>query len=512
MVNSILKLCAEKKILLDKEVFGMLSDLDEGVALEVVGILEEVGGGIVTRKVFDEHPDKFGKFFGVVENVKGEGVKLLSASEFKSGRIGVNDFVRHFRARFESIKGILEKKDLDNLSSLRRVGVNGGVYSIIAMVTSKRITKNKNLLIDVEDLTGRSIVLVNRDNKDLFKLANELLLDDIVAFRVSGSSKMLFVNGIVFPEVSLEKERCCDFDEYVAFSGDFHVGSKMFLEKNLLKFVDWINGEVGDARQKVIARKIKYLFLTGDNIDGVSHYPGQEKFLNIKTCREQYQKVEEILRKIRGDVQIVICPGQHDAVWVGEPQGVISEKWAPGLHRMENVHLVPNPALVEIDGGFRILMYHGASINHFINEIPKLRVAGSGSSVAGGNHGKPTRVVKEMLKRGHLAPTHGLMDYVPSGDKDAMVIDTVPDIIATGDQHRAEVDVYNNILLVASSCWQSITPFEEKIGNVPEPCKVPLFNLKTREIKIVDFSDDEIRWEEGDDLICKLGVKDENSC
>jgi hypothetical protein len=46
----------------------------------------------------------------------------------------------------------------------------------------------------------------------------------------------------------------------------------------------------------------------------------------------------------------------------------------------------------------------------------------------------------------------------------------------------------SNILLVASSCWQSITPFEEKVGNNPDPCKVPLLNLKTREIKILDFS------------------------
>jgi len=287
----------------------------------------------------------------------------------------------------------------------------------------------------------------------------------------------------------------------------------MFLEKSLLKFVDWINGNVGDDRQRAIARKVGYLFLTGDNVDGVGHYPGQEKFLNIKTCRGQYQKVEEILRKIRKDVQIVICPGQHDAVWLGEPQPIISEKWAPGLHRMENVYLVPNPALVEIDGGFKILMYHGASLNHFINEVPSLRLSEVGSRKSEvGNHGNPTKVVKEILKRRHLAPIHGLMDYIPCEGRDPLVIDIVPDIIATADQHRAEVDSYNNILLVASSCWQSITPFEEKVGNVPDPCKVPLFNLKTREIKIVDFGEDEIKWDIGDDLVCKLEDDKNENC
>ncbi|MFH1522146.1 MAG: hypothetical protein ABIF18_04270, partial [archaeon] len=346
--------------------------------------------------------------------------------------------------------------------------------------------------IEIEDLTGASIVLVNKENDDLFRRAKELLLDDIVAFRVSGSSKMLFASEIIYPDANLEKERYGNYDEYVAFSGDLHIGSKMFLEKNFLKFVAWLNGEVGDERQREIARKVKYLFLTGDNIDGIGIYLGQEGFLNIKSCRGQYQKLGEILRKIRGDIQIIMCPGQHDAVWVGEPQSIISKKWAPDLYQMENLSLVPNPALVEIGGGFKVLMYHGASINRFIDEMLSIRIKHG--------HKSPTKVVREILKRRHLAPIHGLMDYVPRKDKDPLVIDVIPDIIATADQHRAEIDYYNNILMIAGSCWQLKTPFEEKIGNVPEPCKVPLFNLKTREVKIVDFSG-EIKLNEGRDRI-----------
>ena len=30
------------------------------------------------------------------------------------------------------------------------------------------------------------------------------------------------------------------------------------------------------------------------------------------------------------------------------------------------------------------------------------------------------------------------------------------------------------------------------MGEVPDPCKVPLFNLKTREVKIIDFSSSEV--------------------
>ena len=180
-------------------------------------------------------------------------------------------------------------------------------------------------------------------------------------------------------------------------------------------------------------------------------------------------------------------------VWLGEPQAAISDKWAPGLVGMENLFLVSNPCEVEIGSGFRVLMYHGASINGFIGEMPKLRGV------------KISKIMEEILRRRHLAPIYGVMDYVPKRDKDALVIENVPDIFVVGDRHRAEVESYNGVLMVSTSCWQSITPFEERVGNKPDPCKVPLFNLKTREVKIVDFSDSGIKWDKGDDLVCDLG-------
>ena len=94
-----------------------------------------------------------------------------------------------------------------------------------------------------------------------------------------------------------------------------------------------------------------------------------------------------------------------------------------------------------------------------------------------------------MLKKRHLAPTHSLVTYTPFEEYDPMLIEEIPDILATGDLHRPEVADYNGVLLVASSCWQSRTPFEEKVGNIPDPCKVPIFNLKTREVKVLDFSE-----------------------
>ena len=70
--------------------------------------------------------------------MKKEGVKILSTENIVSKKVDIADFALHFRARFEVIKSILEKKDIENLSSIRRIGINSGVYSIIAAVVEKQ--------------------------------------------------------------------------------------------------------------------------------------------------------------------------------------------------------------------------------------------------------------------------------------------------------------------------------------------------------------------------------------
>ena len=511
MAQEILKLCMSKGFFLDKEMLDLLLKLNEEGAKKVIDILGGIGFNerVITKNLFDKHFNKFKEllivesgsdeieslFAGVgylgepqivtniadeeTNNINGK-VKLISAPAFQEKKITVKDFVNHFRSRYAALKTILEARNFENLSSIRRIGNNRGTYTIIAAVIDKRTTKNKNLLIKVEDMTGTSVVLVNQNKKEVFEKAKDLLVDDIVAFNVSGNSEMLFANDITFPDTVLLEKRFSEFDESVAFISDIHAGSTMFLEKNLRRFVKWLNGKEGDEEQKNLAKKVKYLFMNGDNVDGISVFPGQEKFLSVMDMKGQYKKLYDVIKDIRKDIKIIISPGQHDAVWLGEPQPIIGEEWAPDLHSMENVTFIPNPSCVEIDGDFKILVYHGASMHGIIEEIPEIRL----------NHGhnNPTVVVKEMLKRRHLSPMHGLSDYIPC-EKDPLVIDPVPDIIITGDQHRCEVAMHNNILLIASSCWQSRTPFEEKVGNNPEPCKVPIFNLKTREIKILDFSD-----------------------
>ncbi len=511
--KQILKACMQKGFLLDKEILDSLSSFEESFSLKLIESLfnlkikervinkitiEENKEGL--RKIFFSLNqivilDKFFLSINLIEKIKinenlsnkelkiGEKkspIKILSSSLVSPRKVEVQDFVKHFKNRYDQLKNILQERNLDNLKSIRRISDERENQSIIVMIIDKKITKNKNLMFEVEDLTGRSRVLINNNKEELFEKCKDILPDEVVAFNVMGKKELLFVNDVIFPDLLLSERRKSIEDVSIAFTSDVHVGSKMFLEESFLKFIKWLNGEEGVEEQKAIAKKIKYLFLVGDNVDGIGVFPDQEKLLKIMEMTEQYKKLAEYLKLIRKDINIIISPGQHDAVWVGEPQPAIGEFWAPDFYKMDNVSLVTNPCMLEIEEGFKILVYHGASFHGIVENVPHIRV--------NNGHNNPTIILKELLKKRHLAPTHGECDYVPMENKDPLVIDCVPDIIATGDLHKPEVSMYNNILLVASSCWQSITPFEEKVGNNPDPCKVPILNLKSREIKILDFS------------------------
>ncbi len=531
MASNILKLFIEKGFLLDKEMLDFLNELgDEEVANEIIDKIAVVSQKkIITKNLVNENIEKIkpilfelgnekrklvDKYFvnvsisvevkkerSIENEIKGNKkeikdrmnfVKILSSPVITSQKLSVKDFIKSFRYRYSYIKNLLQQRlELDNLVSIDKI-VGNRDFSIIGFVINKYITKNKNIILEVEDLTGVIKLLINQNKAEIYEKAKEILLDDVIGFKCNGSRDFLFANDFFYPDCFLKEKKKANNEIYALFISDMHIGSGNFLEKNFNKFIDWLNGKNCDEKQKENLKKIRYIFVVGDSIDGVGIYPGQEKDLIIKDVKEQYRKLAEFYKRIPKYISIIQCAGQHDAVRVAEPQPPIGEDFAEELHKIGNLYLVSNPSLIEIEGedgseeenkrGIRVLMYHGASMHNIINEIEELRL--------GNAHSTPTRVVKHLLLRRHLSPTHGATTYIPNAKNDFMLIKEVPDVITTGDLHKTDIDSYNNILIISNSCWQSITAFEEKVGNQPDPCKVPILNLKTREIKILDFSDE----------------------
>jgi DNA polymerase II small subunit len=516
MSANLLDILKQKGILVEKEVFDLLSSIkDSDLVSQLVDTLVYVTGQkmitksaltknyLMAQKIVDDvssgvKPTLLQVFvkLGVqitisetpielkkdVENKQehGQDYKIYYAKTTSDKKITVQDFVGHFRARYKEIQSIImQRSGIDKLISINKISGTKQQFMIIGMVNERRYTKNKNLIVTFEDLTGQINVLF-KSGGEHFKSAEELQLDEVVAINCSGNNELVIGNRVIFPDAFILQKTKFDEDCGLAFISDIHVGSHKFLRDKFDDFINWLNSE------DELVKKIKYLFIIGDSVDGVGVFPGQERLLKIKTLKGQYDELAKFLRRIPERITIFMCPGQHDASRVPEPQPVVDRSYAGALYEVPNLILVSNPCLVKLfEKGkeFKVQMYHGASIHAFINNIEELRL------IKANKH--PAKAVKHMLKRRHLAPSHGVsasIVYVPNVEKDPLVISETPDILCTGEVHRLDIERHNGILILTGNCWQAQTEFEEKIGNIPDPCKVPVFNIKTHELKILDFS------------------------
>lgn len=444
--------------------------------------LQAESGQESTGKEQDRQPspseDSFN--FRIVNNFSSEQKKKRE----------IQDFVSHFNVRFQQLERMLAARpDLVNLMSIQRLKSKRerDTVSIIGMVLDKRTTKNNNIIIELEDPTGTINVLVNQNKPELFEQAKEIVLDEIIGVVGQNGDNILFANTILWPDIpmagGIKKAR---EEAYALFLSDLHVGSKTFMADEFARFIKWIRGEIGNEAQQRIARLSKYIFIVGDLVDGVGIYPNQDSDLEITDIYEQYRLCGELLSGIPPDKLIVVCPGNHDAMRLAEPQMTIYRDIAEPLFRLPNLKVISNPGLVNIHAGkdfpgFDVLLYHGYSFDYYVREVESIRNSGG--------YDEPEAIMKFLLKRRHLAPSHTSTLYSPDEKLDALLIDRIPDFFLSGHIHKCSVSSYRNVTMVCGSCWQSKTSFQEKVGLKPEPCRVPIVNLKTREMKIMKFGD-----------------------
>ncbi|MDO8628675.1 MAG: metallophosphoesterase [Nanoarchaeota archaeon] len=404
------------------------------------------------------------------------------------------DFTQHFRNRYEKLKGFLSNRvELqEGLTSINKIKnkEEREEIAIIGIIFEKRFTKNEHLELTVEDITGTAKIIIMKNRRDIYERGKDLVVDQVIGIRgTKGDKNTIFANILLEPDVPKDHPLKKAPDEiYAAFISDIHVGSRKFLEQEFIGFIKWLNLEKGTPEELEKIKKIKYLFVVGDLVDGVGVYPGQETELNIPDIEKQYERAAELLNLIRKDITIIVCPGQHDAIRNSEPQPPMSKTYANKMHEISNLLLVGNPTYVNIAAtpefsGINVLMYHGASFHHFIDTVDSLRI--------GKARDNPRLLMKFLLQKRHLAPSHAATVYVPSITEDPMIIDPLPDIFCCGDMHRSDISSYNNITTINGSCWQAKTTFQEKTGNNPDFCRVPLVNLKTRDIEMLKFHPDD---------------------
>jgi DNA polymerase II small subunit len=144
--------------------------------------------------------------------------------------------------------------------------------------------------------------------------------------------------------------------------------------------------------------------------------------------------------------------------------------------------MVSNPSIINIHSsagfsGFDVLLYHGYSFDFYVSEVASIR--------NNGGYDRVDLIMKFLLQKRNLAPSHTSTLYVPDTELDNLAINKVPDFFVSGHIHKAVAANYRNVTLISGSCWQSKTTFQEKVGHNPEPSRVPIVNLQTRHVKML---------------------------
>jgi len=330
--------------------------------------------------------------------------------------------------------------------------------------------------------------LLNIKNKALMELGKEIVHDEVIGVSGGTGSDIVFAREVYLPDIALKEYKKCADDVNVAFAADMHIGSTLFIPEDFERFVKWLNMEYGDEDQIEMARKVKYLFFAGDIVDGVGIYPGHEKETDIRDIVEQYDVCYDYISRIRKDIKIVICGGNHDALRLSEPQPCLNREFAAKLYSLSNVYMVTNPSIINIHAGegfegFDVLLYHGGTFDYYVNNVDFIR--------NNGGYDRADLMMEFLLKKRHLCPTHIAGLSMPDIESDPLVIEHVPDFFVTGHMHHdVLVGNYKNVCLVGCGSFQSMSSFQEKMGHENIiPSKVPVINLKTRKINVLDFSE-----------------------
>ncbi len=415
-------------------------------------------------------------------------VKILFSYSTPPKKRTIQDFIDYYNARYKALEKILQnRQELTSLTSIGRLigKTDRETVSVIGMIKDKQVTKNNNIIFEIEDPTGSIKALASKNKPNIWAKGNDLIYDEVIGLTGTTGNNIIFANNIILPEIPVITELKKAPDEaYAIVLADFHVGSKEFMEPELQKFLSWIRGESGNDEQKSLAKKIKYVFVIGDLVSGVGIYPKQENDLLIDDVYAQFEKCAEYLKQIPAHIPILICPGNHDPGRISEPQPPIPEEYAKPLYDMPNTLMVSNPALINIHSsknfsGFDILMYHGFSFDEYAAQIPSIR--------SSGGYDRGDLIMKFLMQRRHLAPSHTSTLHIPDSNQDHLVVDKIPDFFLTGHIHKTSVANYRNVTMICASCWEGKTAFQEKVGHNPEPCRVPIINLQTRAIKIMRF-------------------------
>nr|WP_283102299.1 DNA-directed DNA polymerase II small subunit [Haloplanus sp. XH21] len=381
-----------------------------------------------------------------------------------------DDFVSVFRDRYEKLSGQLRGRVNHRPASAIADMPGGSDVAMIGLVNDVRSSANGHWIIELEDTTGTFPCLITKD-RDIAAVVDEILLDECLAIEgtLSDDAGIAFVDSLHFPDVPRTyRPNTADRHVQAALISDVHVGSQEFMADAWHRFTDWLHTDEADP--------VEYLLLAGDMVEGVGVYPDQDEELDIVDIYDQYEQFSEYLKEVPGDMEIVMIPGNHDAVRLAEPQPAFDEELRD-IMSAHDARIVGNPSTVTVEG-VSVLMYHGVSLDEVIAELPEEKAS----------YEHPHRAMYHLLKKRHVAPKYGGHMRLAPEEADHLVIEDVPDVFHTGHVHKLGYGKYHNVLAVNSGCWQAQTAFQKSVNIDPDAGFAPILDLDTLDLTVRKFA------------------------
>ncbi len=439
-------------------------------------------------KIFEKQ-DNFDVNEDSIRKAKKFDVELLFDYTQLGKKNTVNDFVLYFNKRLQYFTSLLANRvNADNvmrISNLKDLYETNTKVTIIGLISEIKETKNGHIMLRLEDRGGEIQCFINKDKTEMIEIVKNLCLDEGIGIVGKVGKEIIWTDEIIIPSPPNNSElKKTEGEGYVVCISDMHFGAKVFVDEAFQKFIDWLNGDTNNEKLNAIGKKVKYIIVAGDIIEGIGVYPGQGADARILSTELQYHEAARWLNQIPKDKCIIMIAGNHDTSRLSEPQPKLPYDKAYALYNMDNVMMVSNPSTVRLfekdeSGGLDFYLYHGGSIFYYADKIQHLREKG-GAKV-------PEEVIKYLLEKRHLAPSHGSTLYVPDSQNDPLVIKKMPDFFVCGHTHKMSVANYKGCTILSCGCWVEMSDYQEKMGMFPDIGKCFVINTRTRKPSVLNF-------------------------
>jgi DNA polymerase II small subunit len=471
-VSSVLTYALSRGFQIHPDAFKILEKID---VKELERIIKQVVREKTKQNLFLINQNDLKMFVdsGIDENIENNHVILSDPTKKITSAEGIDGFSALFASRYSKLLKIIlqrsQSKKLSPIDTIKSGKIKEEVF-VAGLLMDRKIDRDVTKLV-VDDPTGSLEVLVF--NKDLQETANSLLMDQFVMFTiVPGKNGGFIVKDLIVPDVPDHVMNRSKTETYAVLISDLHVGSKYFMEKEFTEFVEWLSSP------DPTARKVRFVLVGGDVVDGIGIFPNQDKELLLVDTNEQMLKAAQLLDKIPKHIKVFIIPGNHDPGRRALPQPAIPEKHNLTLWNRENFFMLGNPSMIELNG-VKILMFHGQSLDDVVGTTPGL------------SYSQPAKAMRVLLKARHLSPIYGKRTPIAPETEDMMVINDVPDIFHSGHIHVVDLDMYKGTLIVNSGAWQTQTAYQTSVGVTPTPGIAVIVNLATMKVFTKDFTEKE---------------------